>query len=194
MGRKNKPSKSDGHRHSNSKGPGPKPQPTKQSTLKIIALSMVLVLISVAVLGHKKMHSFQKLANWMGSVSPIASSVSLTSSEEGECLSSSSLSSLGRSLRPSDLPEPIVFTSFEKNTTVTLPNGMQQAISLGKVAQTNNVGDNQSDVLSNFAVLPQAVDRSSIDKVLNLLRGYQDWDDDPDTVDGMTSHEMFLWR
>ena len=135
MGRKNKPSKSAGHRQSSSKGP--KPQPTEQSNLKIIALSMVLV--SVAVMGHK-LQTFQKLADWMGSVSPTASSVSLTSSEEGvcttlddgTCLSSSSLSSLGRPLRPSDLPEPIVFTSFEKNTTCHCQMGCNKQYHWGR--------------------------------------------------------------
>ena len=47
-------------------------------------------------------------------------------------------------------------------------------------------------MLVNFAVLPSAVKRFSVEQILELLQNYNDWDDDPDTVDGMTSHEMFV--
>lgn len=114
-----------------------------------------------------------------------------TSSDGNSCQSTMPI--LNRPLRPSDLPQPKVFTSFGENTTVTLPNGIQQTVAPGIVTQVNNF-DNRNDVLVDFAVLPQAVNRLDVENVLKLLRAYEDWDDDPDTVDGMTSHEMFLWR
>lgn len=98
-------------------------------------------------------------------------------------------------LRPSDLPEPVVFTAFTQNTTVTIPNShRQQKIATGTVTQINNVKNpnTQNNVMVDFAVLPQAVNRSSIEKILQLLRSYNDWDDDPDTVDGMPTYEMFV--
>eukprot|EP00804_Cyclotella_cryptica_P014076 CCRYP_021200-RB/>CCRYP_021200-RB protein AED:0.00 eAED:0.00 QI:91/-1/1/1/-1/1/1/771/482 len=93
-------------------------------------------------------------------------------------------------LRPSDLPEPTIFQSFSQNQTVTLPNGASHRVLLGTVHEPS--GGLHSILPAQFAVVPQAVDRSSIDSVLDMARSYHDWDDDPDTVDGMTSHELFL--
>lgn len=36
------------------------------------------------------------------------------------------------------------------------------------------------------------MDRSSIEEILSLLREYKDYDDDPDTVDGMPTYEIFV--
>ncbi|KAL9184164.1 hypothetical protein ACHAXT_002250 [Thalassiosira profunda] len=99
-------------------------------------------------------------------------------------------SSLGRPLRPSDLPPPTAFNGFDNFATVTLPSGMQQAVKSGKVTQINNV--ESVDVLADIAVLPQALNRSSVEEILQLLRAYNDWDDDPDTVDGMPTYEIFV--
>ncbi|KAL7532290.1 hypothetical protein ACHAWF_004078, partial [Thalassiosira exigua] len=78
-------------------------------------------------------------------------------------------------------------------TTVTLPSGVRQNVTAGKVNQINNVDDpTRDDVLADMAVLPQAVNRSSVEELLKLLRAYKDWDDDPDTVDGMPTYEIFV--
>jgi hypothetical protein len=140
------------------------------------------------------------LTAWLGLAAIFSSNSASVIGEEGVCTSSdrtscqsTSMPTLDRPLRPSDLPQPIVFTSFGENTTVTLPNGITQTVAPGMVTQINNF-DNHNDVFVDFAVLPQAVNRSDVANVLELLRAYDDWDDDPDSVDGMTSHEMFLWR
>lgn len=99
----------------------------------------------------------------------------------------------GRSLRPSDLPPPVVFTDFLKNFTITLTSGVEQSVASGKVKQINNFDNpSRNDVMADFAVLPQAVDRPAIEELLSLLAAYKDWDDDPDTVDGMISREVFV--
>jgi len=125
----------------------------------------------------------------------IFSSANNTCSSNGNdpCQEAQSLSfpNLGRPLRPSDLPEPTVFTDFQ-NTTIILPNGIRQEVASGKATQINNVVKGGNDVLADLAVLSQAVPRSSIEEILNLLRDYKDYDDDPDTVDGMPSYEIFV--
>ncbi|EJK44821.1 hypothetical protein THAOC_36609, partial [Thalassiosira oceanica] len=48
------------------------------------------------------------------------------------------------------------------------------------------LGEGGDGDMADFAVLPSAVDREAADELLALLRGYEDYDDDPDTVDGRT--------
>jgi len=110
-----------------------------------------------------------------------------TSPNEPTC---STFPNLNRTLRRSDLPLPIPFTDYE-NTTISLPNGIQQHVASGKVTQINNVNDAQ-DILADLAVLTEAVDRSSIEDILGILGEYEDYDDDPDTVDGMPTYEIFV--
>ena len=50
---------------------------------------------------------------------------------------------------------------------------------MGRVRQ----GEGEEDMV-DFAVLPSVVDRPDVEELLALLRGYEDWDDDPDSVDG----------
>ena len=177
---------------------GSKPK-SKQSNLVVVAAPLIPLLVAVIAI---KIQDIKDFAHWLGLIAAIASSSGTTiattdqnaCTSDGDCPSSTpSEPPLGRPLRPSDLPEPIAFTSFGENTTVLLSNGIQQKIAPGSVSQINNFSS-QNDVFVNFAVLPEAVDRSAVEDALTLLRGYKDWDDDPDTVDGMTSHEMFLWR
>mmetsp|Transcript_26649 Transcript_26649/g.41803 ORF Transcript_26649/g.41803 Transcript_26649/m.41803 type:complete len:575 (-) Transcript_26649:95-1819(-) len=99
-------------------------------------------------------------------------------------------------LRPSDLPQPVVFSAFESNRTVTLKaNGVQQAVAEGNVQQINKGLREDTDGMVNFAVLPSVVNRADIQNVLSRLESfekYNQYDDDPDSVDGMTSHEIFI--
>ena len=88
--------------------------------------------------------------------------------------------SLGRPLRPSDLRGPSAFGSFV-NSTLDLPGGSRQNVSMGRVRQDG--GEGEEDMV-DFAVLPSVVDRPDVEELLALLRGYEDWDDDPDSVDG----------
>ena len=95
-------------------------------------------------------------------------------------------------LHPSDLAEPVSFSAFDgANTTIELPGGITKTVASGHVTQINNVGDRAS-IDAEFAVLEQAVDHDSIELVLQLLRSYKTYDEDPDTVDGMPTYEMFV--
>ena len=107
------------------------------------------------------------------------------------------------SLRPSDLPGPVVFTDFVRNTTVTLDsNGKTIQVAEGKVNQINQIqdaGSSRDETTSatttystEFSILPQIVNRSSVRDVLELLEDYQYLDEDPDTVDGMPTYEIFV--
>ena len=99
-------------------------------------------------------------------------------------------------LRPSNLPQPVVFSAFESNQTVTLAvNGVQQVVAEGKVHQINKSLRDETDSMVKFAVLPSVVNRADIQNVLDLLQifeNFNEYDDDPDSVDGMTSHEIFV--
>mmetsp|Transcript_32169 Transcript_32169/g.76892 ORF Transcript_32169/g.76892 Transcript_32169/m.76892 type:complete len:187 (+) Transcript_32169:210-770(+) len=99
-------------------------------------------------------------------------------------------SSLGRPLRPSDLPGPAAFSAYA-NSTLDLPGGRRQAVAVGRVRQMSpRLGEGGDGDMADFAVLPSAVDREAADELLALLRGYEDYDDDPDTVDGSESYVM----
>jgi len=120
----------------------------------------------------------------------------LQSDDSNVCMSkddpSCKIASLERPLKPSDIPGPVVFSAFDKNETILLPGGYHQELRQGKVSQVNSI-ENPDLNLVDFAVLPSAINRTDVEEILSLLRQYNDWDDDPDTVDGMTSHEMFVW-
>jgi TPR repeat protein len=103
-------------------------------------------------------------------------------------------------LRPSDLPPPALFHQFTQSRNVTLPGKVEpQRVQLGTIHQINRIRKNQtqhhSTQLSSsteIAYLPQIVDSSSVESLLRWLRSYPDLDEDPDTVDGMTTHEIFV--
>ena len=82
----------------------------------------------------------------------------------------------GGPLRPSDLPQPLVFTAFESNRTVTLSsNGARQVVAEGKVQQINKSLREESDGMVDFAVLPAVVDRADIRNVLDLLESFENY-------------------
>jgi hypothetical protein len=108
-------------------------------------------------------------------------------------------------LRPSDLPPPVLFSNWSgpENSTVILPynNGTAQVVATGFIGQPGLVVDVDTDQFySSFVVLPEVVPRSTVAQVLHLLRGGSSTpgstavplDMDPDTVDGMTTQEIFL--
>jgi hypothetical protein len=100
-------------------------------------------------------------------------------------------------LRPLDLPGPELFTAFDTSSkTYNLPGKPGQEVRTGSVTQINRVMNASTTdavpLMAEIALLPNLVDRSSIDQVLRLLRNYHSYDQDPDTVDGMTTHEMFV--
>jgi TPR repeat protein len=101
-------------------------------------------------------------------------------------------------LRPLDLPGPELFTAFDTRSKIyNLPGKPTgQEVRTGSVAQINRVTNASTKdavpLMAEIALLPNLVDRSSIDQVLRLLRNYHSYDQDPDTVDGMTTHEIFV--
>ncbi len=102
-------------------------------------------------------------------------------------------------LRPSDLPEPTIYQSY-KNTTISIDidntTTIQKVVAQGRVPQINKLhnNDNQNSIDADITIIQSAVDQHDIDKVVSLLREYKDeeYDQDPDTVDGMPSYELFL--
>ena len=102
-------------------------------------------------------------------------------------------------LLPSDLPPPTIFNQFTKSSQVRLPGKEEpQVVQSGTIQQINpitNQLNRQSTIPSSsteIVYLPQIVDSVSVQKTLHLLRSYSDLDEDPDTVDGMTTHEIFV--
>jgi len=111
-------------------------------------------------------------------------------------------------LSPSDLPPPEVFTGWDPplNSTISLPLKKNQVIAKGSIAQQMN-NKNEELLTSDFSVLSEAVPRETVAEVLSLLRfgsvnvssdvTYKGQtavplDMDPDTVDGMSTQEIFL--
>ena len=136
------------------------------------------------------------------------SSSSSSSSEESNfdsCDSASINSNVGQ-LRPWHLPQPVVFTAFESNETVIIfadekeKETQQLSVARGKVQQINKITSNSNkdkDTTTNyygtdFSVISGALNRTSVDKLLQILESYPYLDDDPDTVDGMPTYEIFV--
>lgn len=78
---------------------------------------------------------------------------------------------------------------------------IQKVVAQGRVTQINklhNQNENDNDysnsIDADISVIQSAVDQHDIDDVVALLRAYNDenYDQDPDTVDGMPTYELFL--
>jgi hypothetical protein len=104
------------------------------------------------------------------------------------CEASSRTRKIGE-LRPKDLPEPVIFTSFQ-NSTIDLPVGRTQVVAQGIVNQIHKV--NSASVDAKVSVLPSLVDQKSVDKMLLLLRNHSSMDQDPDSVDAMPTYELYM--
>jgi hypothetical protein len=99
-------------------------------------------------------------------------------------------------LRPEALPGPTLFTNFSGNYSVRLPGKHNQRVYVGSVMQINKIDATSSSSATmsaaHIAYLPKLVDKGSVRSLLSLLRGYHDYDEDPDTVDGMPTYEIFV--
>ena len=92
-------------------------------------------------------------------------------------------------LRPHHLPEIPNFEEWTSNTSVPLVGGDQVVhVARGDMA---HLGVSRS---SRFYVLPALVSREEVQSILALVNGSDApvLDADPDSVDGMTSHEIFV--
>ena len=108
-----------------------------------------------------------------------------------------------RKLRPSDLPQPQFFDDFHSRTTLRIAD-RELTVLKGSIPQQGRMKEKESNIPpSKLAVIPELVPRSVIAEILTLLRGNENadvangrttiaLDQDPDSVDGMTSQEIFL--
>lgn len=105
-------------------------------------------------------------------------------------------------LKPSDLPPPHLFSDWS-NTSVTLHPRSElddddDDVTTVKVATGSILQPGNDKYYSTFDTLPAIIPREIIASVLDLLSGPKPGstslplDEDPDTVDGMPTQEIFL--
>ena len=99
-------------------------------------------------------------------------------------------------LRPENLPSMPIFKDFVGNTSVEHPTLSTQIVAKGEVRWPSALGN----FVSNFDVLPGLMVPEEVRRVLELMNvssgeadGVLEFDTDPDSVDGMVSHEMFVY-
>ena len=100
-------------------------------------------------------------------------------------------------LRPSNLPPPEIFTDFNQASLIKVPGKNEpQIIHHGTVRQINQIRNknsvNATLGTSDITYLPQLMNIEDVGTVVELLRNFQHYDEDPDTVDGMKTHEIFV--
>jgi TPR repeat protein len=106
--------------------------------------------------------------------------------EQGECP--------GGPLRPASLPRERLFSAFERNHTMVVggEGGPQHALAVAE----GTVRWQRLESESRFAVLPALMRPDEVRAVLALLNRSEaelPFDQDPDSVDGFASHEMFVF-
>lgn len=94
-------------------------------------------------------------------------------------------------LTPNDVSRQTVFTAFVRNGSVELPGGTQ-GVAHGEMRWPSSMG-----TVSHFDVLPGVVRPGEVAQILELVSASNEerlpFDTDPDSVDGMASHEMFVY-
>jgi hypothetical protein len=102
-------------------------------------------------------------------------------------------------LRPSDLPSPETFNNFVRNSTVQISGRIgTQRILHGTVQQINPIqtqrstGKNSTKLNSDILYLPTLVEGDEVESILSLVRNFDHFDEDPDTVDGMPTQEIYV--
>ncbi len=96
---------------------------------------------------------------------------------------------IAKPLSPKQLPLPGLFSAWDKNATVALPGG-QQPYTVGSIQQDGNTSER-----SKFYVLPKIVTPKEVEDLLGILRSTENeipLDTDMDSVDGMSSLEIFV--
>ena len=92
-------------------------------------------------------------------------------------------------LRPEELPEQPVFRAWqgESNRSIEL-GGRSQAVAEGEIRWERPL-----NATARFVVLPAVVRPHEVAAILALVNGTRlHFDADPDTVDGMATHEIFV--
>jgi len=120
----------------------------------------------------------------------------------GECSAKSSTGSGNlnsyKRLSPSDLPSPHLFDEFGPPKNVSISEDLTMTVIPGSLQQQ---GDTRFE--SELVVMPNFLPREVVAEMLRVLRGHEnadaaggkttvDLDNEPDSVDGMTSQEIFL--
>ena len=109
-----------------------------------------------------------------------------------------------RALRPADVPPVPIFDSFI-NVTIDLPlpttghGAIHNSVQRKRDPVRLNVSEAAIqwplplNVTSRFEVLPGLATAEEVSAILDVLMGSDiAWDEEPDSVDGMTSHEIFI--
>ena len=92
----------------------------------------------------------------------------------------------GAPLRPEDIAAPTVYGAYTRNGTLELATGGSVAYAEGEVAWPAPL-----EVASRLTVLPGLVAGAEVEAILAALDGVE-MDTEPDSVDGMPSHEMHV--
>ena len=102
-----------------------------------------------------------------------------------------------KKMKPYDLPPPYLFSDWS-NTTVNIVVGDDEVTPV-RVATGSIVQPGTDKYYSTFDILPGIIPRETVASVLDLLRGQKGdgstslpLDEEPDSVDGMPSQEIFL--
>jgi hypothetical protein len=92
----------------------------------------------------------------------------------------------------SALPELFAWHASPANTTTQLRSGASQLVADGELQwPVRNIGGEWAS--ARFSYLPGLVTKEEARELLSLLRE-SEFDTDPDTVDGMSTHELYLER
>jgi hypothetical protein len=112
--------------------------------------------------------------------------------QNGPCLSPKRAGDL----RPCHIPDVEIFSAWlEPNETVKLSSA-EQVVATGEFTWADHM-----NTTSQLDVLPGVVQPSEVDAILELIYSHNQnsdeettFDTDPDTVDGMSTHEIFVRR
>jgi TPR repeat protein len=88
-------------------------------------------------------------------------------------------------LTPDDLKDIPVFNEWEAPTETQLPDNTKIKVLEGTIPHTGCNGS------SSFAMLPSIVSKDEVSSILGLVK-QMEFKTDPDSVDGMCTHEMYI--
>ncbi|GMI31705.1 hypothetical protein TrCOL_g1944 [Triparma columacea] len=95
-------------------------------------------------------------------------------------------------LHPSDIPPLPVFGDYSNETVII--NGRFLQVAEGRVDHKGLLGGAAERAQSYFSVIPEFATPAEVEQILAILNDPDavQFDEDPDTVDGMASHELYV--